>query len=271
MDKQKAIVIGISGCSSSGKTTLARILRDIFPNTFILHEDDFYKAEDELPMKNGLVDWDCPEAISMPDMEAALTHIRTTGEFPPTLTSKEDQNSIGPSPLSPSLLQTLKTRIAAWLQPPQAGSFLPPSSLKLCLLDGFLLYNPTHTARIMAQLDIKLFLLASRAKATARREARDGYVTLEGFWTDPPGYVDQVVWPNYVESHAWLFEGGVVDGGRLDEAVLREWGIQAQVGKGEDVDFDETVEWAVGRVMEGLEAFATKERGGLSNFRGKED
>lgn len=41
------VVIGLSGCSSSGKTTLARLLRDIFPNTFILHEDDFYKPESE--------------------------------------------------------------------------------------------------------------------------------------------------------------------------------------------------------------------------------
>ena len=29
MDIQKAVIIGISGCSSSGKTTLARLLRDI--------------------------------------------------------------------------------------------------------------------------------------------------------------------------------------------------------------------------------------------------
>ena len=44
---RKAVVVGISGCSSSGKTTLARLLRDIFPSTFILHEDDFYKPEDQ--------------------------------------------------------------------------------------------------------------------------------------------------------------------------------------------------------------------------------
>ena len=47
MADKKALVFGISGCSSSGKTTLARILRDIFPNTFILHEDDFYKTDNE--------------------------------------------------------------------------------------------------------------------------------------------------------------------------------------------------------------------------------
>ena len=44
---RKALVVGISGASSSGKTTLSRLLRDIFPNTFVLHEDDFYKPEKE--------------------------------------------------------------------------------------------------------------------------------------------------------------------------------------------------------------------------------
>jgi nicotinamide/nicotinate riboside kinase len=47
MDEPRTILIGISGCSSSGKTTLARLLRDMFPETFILHEDDFYKPESE--------------------------------------------------------------------------------------------------------------------------------------------------------------------------------------------------------------------------------
>ena len=47
MADSKALIVGISGCSSSGKTTLARLLHDIFPNAFILHEDDFYKPEVE--------------------------------------------------------------------------------------------------------------------------------------------------------------------------------------------------------------------------------
>jgi nicotinamide/nicotinate riboside kinase len=44
---RKAIIVGISGASSSGKTTLARLLRDIFPNSFVLHEDDFYKPAEQ--------------------------------------------------------------------------------------------------------------------------------------------------------------------------------------------------------------------------------
>jgi nicotinamide/nicotinate riboside kinase len=47
MEDRKAVIVGISGCSSSGKTTLSRLLRDIFPNTMILHEDDFYKTDAE--------------------------------------------------------------------------------------------------------------------------------------------------------------------------------------------------------------------------------
>lgn len=47
----KTIIIGFSGPSSSGKTTLARLLRPIFAadnkiRTFIIHEDDFYLPDD---------------------------------------------------------------------------------------------------------------------------------------------------------------------------------------------------------------------------------
>lgn len=46
-DDARALVAAISGCSSSGKTTLARLLRDVFPGSFVLHEDDFYRPESE--------------------------------------------------------------------------------------------------------------------------------------------------------------------------------------------------------------------------------
>ncbi|KAM7194077.1 P-loop containing nucleoside triphosphate hydrolase protein [Rhypophila sp. PSN 637] len=275
MADPKAIIVGISGCSSSGKTTLARLLRDIFPNTFILHEDDFYKAEDQLPIKDGLVDWDCPEAISFPDMEKALSHIRSTGTFPPFLESKEDRNTIGKCPVTETQIASAKAKVTKWLQPGHPGSliFPPRSSSKspandqespplgggrgprLCLLDGFLLYSPhlLPPQIISSLLDIKLFLLVSKQKATKRREARDGYVTLEGFWTDPPGYVEKIVWPNYVASHKWLFKDGDVEAGVLDEDAMRRYGILAPVGKGMDVPFEETLDCAVGSIMVELE------------------
>ena len=26
----------------------------------------------------------------------------------------------------------------------------------------------------------------------------------QNFWVDPPGYVDDIVWPRYVGDHSWL-------------------------------------------------------------------
>ncbi len=54
MAAPKAVIVSLSGCSSSGKTTLARLLRDVLPGSFVLHEDDFYKPEDEqVPPRHG--------------------------------------------------------------------------------------------------------------------------------------------------------------------------------------------------------------------------
>lgn len=132
----------------------------------------------------------------------------------------------------------------------------------MCLLDGFLLYFPPKFDRVMSLIDIRFFLQVSRAKATQRREARDGYVTLEGFWKDPPGYVDKIVWPNYVEAHSWMFEDGDVERGKLNSDALREKGILAQqsvkLEEGVSFNFEETLEWAVEEVMRKLESWSAQ-------------
>ncbi|KAH7319661.1 nicotinamide riboside kinase 1 [Stachybotrys elegans] len=247
MEQPKAIIIAISGCSSSGKTTLARLLRDIFPNTFILHEDDFYRPEPELPSKNGLLDWDCAEAIDIPAMADALAYIRQNASFPPTLESKEDQNSVGKCPVSDSAIARAKAKVSA------RASSLPAA--RLCILDGFLLYPPSM-APLKPSLDVKLLVRASYEKAKARRQARDGYVTIEGFWADPPGYVDDIVWPNYVQEHAFMFEDGNVDG-EYRHDVLEKEGIKVQKGVGVDVEMEQTLDWAVDTILDELEKFSS--------------
>lgn len=87
------------------------------------------------------------------------------------------------------------------------------------------------------QIDLPMFLAAPYDLVKERREKRSGYVTIgpapttelpqrsssaseaeeervdleveddrppQNFWTDPPGYVDDIVWPRYVRDHAWL-------------------------------------------------------------------
>ncbi|KAK8134029.1 ribosylnicotinamide kinase [Apiospora sp. TS-2023a] len=259
-ESRKAVIVGISGASSSGKTTLARLLRDLFPNTFILHEDDFYKSESELPTRDGLLDWDCAAAIDIPGLAKALAYIRQNATFPPFVDSKEDKNSVGECPVSDAKRDDIRKKVEAWTQPGQPGHEVLVQSqqpggegLKICLLDGFLLYS-REMQEVMDQLDVKMFLLVSKAKATQRREARDGYVTLEGFWKDPPDYVDKIVWPNYAESHAWLFEKADVEG-ELNQVVLKEKKILAQQGRGLDVDMETTFEWTVNTLLQQLEGF----------------
>ncbi|KAF4999805.1 hypothetical protein FGRMN_2185 [Fusarium graminum] len=246
MGTNKALIAGISGCSSSGKTTLARLLRDIFPHTFILHEDDFYRPETELPTKNGLLDWDCAEAIDIPAMAESLAYIRQHAAFPPTLDSKEDQNFVGKCPVSEATIAAQRAKVDAALGPDHPLR----NNLRLCLFDGFLLFSPSMAA-IKPSLDIKLFLRTTYEKAKKRREARDGYVTLEGFWADPPGYVDKIVWPNYVEEHAWMFEGGDVEG-KFKTDVLDNEGIKIQSDVDADGDIEKTFEWTVDTILKEL-------------------
>jgi len=109
---------------------------------------------------------------------------------------------------------------------------------------------------VQPQIDIKVLLRVSYAKAKARREARSGYVTLEGFWEDPPGYVDKIVWPNYVEDHKFMFEDENVEG-QLKKSVVEDWNINFPEG-GLDVDMATTLTWTVELLMEKLPDFANK-------------
>ena len=80
----------------------------------------------------------------------------------------------------------------------------------------------------------------------SRREARSGYVTLEGFWEDPPGYVENIVWPNYVKDHAFLFVDGDVEG-ELDDRMVDEMRLHAMPPRAEQ-SMTACLHWACGEV-----------------------
>ena len=68
-----------------------------------------------------------------------------------------------------------------------------------------------------------------------------------GYWVDPPGYFDEVVWPNYVRDHAFLFKDGNVEG-NLDRDVVERDAIHVMEGfhdsnsaGGEGYDVDDPV------------------------------
>ncbi|EXJ64745.1 hypothetical protein A1O7_01083 [Cladophialophora yegresii CBS 114405] len=316
----QTIIIGLSGPSSSGKTTLARLLREITNlespglsiSLAILHQDDSYKTDKDIPTvtvssaefgTRDLQDWDCIGSLDLPLFEYTLKHLLAYGSLPEDSVSKEDQNSVPETHVSAADVEEWKGKMRAWLddlarrRPPGAeheretGSLnIDTREIRIYIVDGFLLYPPppppppasesgtasgppstatagaaptssdphsqdqlnhlytlTHTI-----MHPKLFIPSTRAQTLTRRAARTGYVTLEGFWTDPPGYVEDVVWPNYRRYHAWMYEAGNVDGEILDEEVCAREGIDVCPGGGH-WGMHQVLEWAVGRVKEAVE------------------
>ena len=147
------------------------------------------------------------------------------------------------------------------------------------------------------EIHLRLFLPAPYDLVKARRESRTGYVTqgpapmppelpqrrsslpppsdgevdlmrdeegerpAQNFWVDPPGYVDDVVWPRYVRDHAWLLMGedgedlaAVEDDGEVVRRagqgvnVRGDVGVEVAPGKGE-LPMKEILRWAVDEVV----------------------
>ncbi|KAG9323863.1 hypothetical protein KVV02_003523 [Mortierella alpina] len=197
--KTRVITVGLSGPSSGGKTTVSRYLKSILPNSTIVHQDDFYRPEAELPLdpKTGLANWDCPEAIDFKALATTLEYVKEHGRFPDGFDSLEEKNPIGSketsSPVPPEMLDTMRKDMLAQIPEDERHR------TKFVILDGFILYVDETLCKA---LDIKFFLTAPYQTLKERRESRKGYATLEGYWEDPPGYFDDVVWPNYLVYNA---------------------------------------------------------------------
>ncbi|CAD6566633.1 MAG: ribosylnicotinamide kinase [Alectoria sarmentosa] len=245
------LVLALSGPTSSGKTTLATALHEIFPppHSLTVHADDFYKPDSQIPTKDGVQDWDCAGSLDLERFRDVLRTIKEGGEAPADLVRQGnfEDGVHGVKGIEPEVIERMKREVEAW---PEAVK-----GRKLVIVDGFLLFGQSIPAPLRDLFDIKFLLRASYEDAKRRRENRNGYVTLEGFWQDPPGYFDRVVWPNYLEEHGDLFRFGADDpDGPLDEArgsARRicfsdpHWGLER------------CLEWIVGvmrREIEGLDS-----------------
>jgi len=231
----------------------------------LLHGDDFYLSDSDIPIhkETGLQDWDCVEALNVPLLTETLKNVRDGGSVSEDFKSLElipsDGNADGggdgvhgmpssaPMTLEPAVhvsqetLDRLRRRLElalvrmATLTPSSVATPISSTSsstripaktstrpVRFCILDGFLLFTPPLPLDLM---DIKLLLRASRSQAIARRANREGYVTLEGFWTDPPGYVEKVVWTHHARYHSVFFKDGDVEG-EVDEEACRKAGLE---------------------------------------------
>lgn len=238
------LLLAISGPSCSGKTTLSRLLRDtLSPHALILHEDDFYLTDAEIPLittpdGRQLQDWDCLESLDLVGMEDMLRHVKSTGRIKDGFGSKEDQNSVGSVDVDAERVQRARGEVRQVV-----------GVRRVVLVDGFLLFAE-GMKEIRDLFDVRLLLTVDYETIKRRREARKGYVTLEGFWEDPPGYVDSVVWPNYVRDHEFLYRNGKIGEG-VDEQVCEGLGIKCLPVEARE-SMTDAFEWAVGVMVKEL-------------------
>ncbi|KAJ2374619.1 ribosylnicotinamide kinase [Coemansia sp. RSA 2607] len=210
------IVLGLSGPSCSGKTTLALSLIKLIPNTVVIHQDDYYKKDDQIPIHHETKqqDWDCPAAFDMEKLCSNIISTRASLERKVVATDQgsdkhdfhfasqwanppEDVDKMAPKKTIGDLQRTLLDTLGI-----NGVENIPFS---VVLVDGILLFydqdgnERDHPGRVC---DAGLFVYAQYATLKARREARTGYTTKDGVWTDPPGYFDSIVWPNFIKYNS---------------------------------------------------------------------
>ncbi|KAF8549029.1 P-loop containing nucleoside triphosphate hydrolase protein [Imleria badia] len=240
--KNRIVLVGVGisyilillprGATCSGKTTVAKHLRTILPNSVIIHQDDFAPPEELIPIHpvHNVADWDSPQgAIDWPRFGTFLKNVKENGVIPPDHRSHDHLNEQKDIPLTDSVHQALRRRF----QEVEVEQRKKGIRIMWGLIDGFLLY---WDKEIIDQLDVRFFLRVPHDVLKQRRHERHGYHTAEGsLWKDPPMYWEQIVYPGYLEAHRDMFENGDVENGKLTGQRGAEMSIDDIVGRCCDV------------------------------------
>lgn len=208
----QVLLVALGGASSSGKTTVAKALKLLIPSSVLIHLDDFYFTDSDIPVdpETGYQNWDCPQAIDFDRFTECLQNLKK-GVF-------TSVKSIEPSESDLKLLKEEEIHFAKEITN-NSQKFVKK---KIVLVDGFMLF---HDPNIIKLFDIKLFFHAPFDTLKSRREARKGYTTAEGFWVDPPNYFSEIVWPAYVKSHAYLYQEEKVDSNELNQQIVQRYDL----------------------------------------------
>jgi len=158
MSSTRIVLIGITGLSTSGKTTLSRLLQSLYSSipesqsnkvfqVLHIHQDDFYLPSESLPyltLSSGekVQDWDSLSCFDIPLFTSTLQYVKIHGNLPvSTITSdhrEENQPFHKPFPISPSILSVLRNKIFSnRLEHVKNGE----GNVKLVIVDGLILLS----------------------------------------------------------------------------------------------------------------------------------
>ena len=141
-------IIGISGGSCSGKTSISKKLNESFgKNSIVICEDSFYKSLTKTNLENiDDYDFDIPEAIDFDKMEKIIREI------------KSGKNKIL-IPIYDFKLHTNTGELS-----------IDISSIKVVIIEGIILY---HYKKIRDLIDVRIFVDTDSDIRLSRRINRD--------------------------------------------------------------------------------------------------
>lgn len=248
-DNLPVFLLGISGPSSAGKTTLAHLLSSVFsPHVkLLIHGDDFCKDISLIPVCNGYIDADGPNGVDFENLVKTLDYVKANGGKPPD-SLKSWQYEVYPDQEARALRMVPQDTLKQMRE--KISKQLKGAKYSIVILEGFLLY---HISDVLTRLDGKLFIRLDHQEARRRRMTRPTYGSeaQDGEFWKTEDYFEKIVWRNYVEQHAYLFENGNAEG-RINKKVCREKGIVLQEAM--NMEIVQTLGWAVDVVISLLEA-----------------
>lgn len=198
MPREDWLILGISGATCSGKSSVAKQIHSLFTNSVLLHQDDYFHdaASDKhtrIPELNHINF----EILSSLDMEAFKNRIHMV------LQSGDGEHD------AEGRRVDLESRFRETYQ---SGEIVPANECLLgkiqnlkyvpniLILEGFLLYNDEDIHNLC---DIKTYFTLDRATCWERRKTRVYDPP------DVPGYFDEYVWPTYITHYDEVLRKGV--------------------------------------------------------------
>lgn len=216
-DRPEWVVVGLSGVTRGGKSTLALKLLSCLPTTIAyLSQDEYilpdhHPAHPAAPPPLGGINKETLASIDMARMMRDVRHVLAT---PPRCLDLSD----------PYQIKERGQVIGCALQeprPPIRGCSRPSNLPSVLLLDGFLLFDHPEVSPLC---HLRYFLTLTREQCQARgrqRRATQSYLT-------SPQYFDLCIWPKY-EDHLAAIRRGVGGDVRLFDGTTPTDNLAATV------------------------------------------